>query len=84
MEIRVITIEGEESIDSTIDAFLSQEIDLEASNAETKATDNDNKIKEEDGGSSGLVEGMNPLPVEKNRIKEEIDDGDDVGIKVED
>lgn len=84
MGIRITTIDGKESIKYTIHPRLSQDIDLDATNAKTKAAENGNKIKEEeDGENPGLMEGLDTSPVEEERIKEETGDGDSVDVKLE-
>jgi hypothetical protein len=84
MEIRITTIDGKESIKHTIDPRLSQDIDLEATEAKMKAAANNNNIKEERDGGSGLMEGLDTSRLEGGKAKEETDDGDGADIKVED
>lgn len=84
MEIRITTIDGKESIEHTIDPRLSQDIDLDATEEKRKAIENGNKIKEEQGGSPALMEGLDTSRVEGETVKEETDDGDGADIKTED
>jgi len=83
MEIRVTTIAGKETISYTIDPRLSQQIDLEATNAKTKTTDNGNTIKEEDDEESGHMGFSDTSRLEAEKIKEETDDWDDPDVKIE-